>query len=139
MLVRRAGVLFALLVAALLACAPGGRDEDDNNFRPDVIECEDALDRLKRCCASFDPTPVVCQHHYEKSSGCGATTVDSVEPAFTTDESRCIRDASCDVLVRTRVCDRAQAARTYEHHETTYDDAASPPDTMNQTHAPVCP
>jgi hypothetical protein len=134
---RRIGLFFALGVAALLACSDGTQR---NNFREDVIECEDALDRLTRCCPGFDAQPVMCQFYYSKQDGCGTTTIDAVNPALTTDESACIRSKSCEELVSAKVCDRAQAARTYEHHETTSDTPSSTPPTVNdQSHAPVCP
>lgn len=60
-----------LAVAALLACG-GGHDGDtkgDNNFREDVIECEDALAKLEKCCPSFDATPALCNYYDAHTSG----------------------------------------------------------------------
>lgn len=136
----RGGVAFALGISLLLACGGSGDEHDNNNFRPDVIECEDALARLEKCCPSFDATLVRCQYDYSKSTGCGATSIDSVQPALTTAESHCIRNTSCEDMVRDGVCDRAQAARTYEQHSTTTGGTLRDPTTSssNQTHSPVC-
>jgi hypothetical protein len=135
----RGGVAFALGVALLIACGNKDDEEDNNNFRPDVIECEDAIARLLTCCPSFDPTPVECQFHYKRHTGCGTTDVDSVKPALTSDESACIRGLSCVELVDKGVCDRAQQARTYEEHSVTDTDKTQPTSDTIQKHAAVCP
>jgi hypothetical protein len=118
-----AGAAATLLVCALFACAPSstsdGDEHDDNNFRADVIECEDALERLERCCPGFDAAPVLCNFYHSKTSGCGSVATDNTTPAFSRDESKCIRDTSCDSLVATKVCERAQLARAYESHKQT--------------------
>jgi hypothetical protein len=137
----RGGAAFAIGISLLIACGGSGDEEDNNNFRADVIECEDALARLEKCCPSFDASLVRCQYDYSKNTGCGSTSIDSVKPALTTAESSCIRKASCEEMVKTGICDRAQDARTYETHSTTsggvLDD--SPRTTQsNQTHLPVC-
>ena len=137
----RGGVAFALGISLLLACGGSGDEHDNNNFREDVIECEDALARLEKCCPSFDATVVRCQFDYSKNTGCGSTSIDSVQPAFNKDESQCIRETSCDDLVKKGVCDRAQDARTYEQHSTTTDGVGTAQSTTsgtNQTHLPVC-
>lgn len=131
-----AGVAASLLVCALFACgsrSTSGDDEhDDNNFRPDVIECEDALDRLQRCCPGFDPAPVLCNFFHSKSTGCGSVSTDDVKPALSRDESECIRDTSCDSLVATKVCERAQLARAYETRKDTPTSSSSPSPSATQ-------
>src|SRR5690606_15793979 len=97
--------------ASVLACSSGPDDEDDNQFRTDVLWCEEALARLVTCCPGFDPRPVECNYYYSYDRGCGPDTMNKVEPAFTTDESRCIRDTPCDALVANGACGRAQNAR----------------------------
>ena len=149
-----AGVAATLVVCSLLACtydagASGGDEHDGNNFREDVIECEDALSRLERCCPSFDATPVLCNFTYDKSSGCGTTSTSSVKPAFTTAESTCIRGRSCEELITHNVCERAQLARAYTTTTTTsstssssgysYSQQAPTPTVVHESHAPVCP
>ena len=142
----------ALVISTLLACRGSGDEHDDNNFRGDVIECEDALSRLETCCPGFDATPVLCNFYWDKSTGCGSTTTSSVEPALSEGESSCIRETSCDALVKDKVCERAQAARAYARNTTTstsssssgsstgaYTSYGSSPTTTNVTHKPVCP
>jgi len=105
------GVIFALAIALVLACNGGHDEEDDNQFRTDVLWCEEALGRLISCCPSFDARVVECNYYYSFDEGCGTATTRRIEPAFTIDESRCIRDTTCDALVTNKVCERAQAAR----------------------------
>lgn len=151
------GVAAAGIVCTLFACSygnAGGDDyeQDDNNFREDVIECEDALARLQRCCPDFDAKPVLCKFFYSKSSGCGSTTTNNVEPAFSTSESACIREMSCDELVAKKVCERGQKARAYTKKTTsssssstsasssgTYGQSSSRPTVETDSHPPVCP
>jgi hypothetical protein len=134
----RAGVGFALFVAALLACSSNGDETDDNNFREDVIECEDALDRLIACCPGFDASPVLCNDYYHHTSGCGSSTTESVAPALSQDESACIRDRSCEELVADGVCERAQAARPDTYRSQTDDEYPSSPNVTQHHHEPVC-
>ena len=148
-----AGVAATVVVCSLFACTYGGSGDDQhdgNNFREDVIECEDALARLERCCPDFDAKPVLCNFSFDKSTGCGSTVASSVQPAFNTSESSCIRDTSCDDLVTKKVCERAQLARAYSTTTTTstsssssssgYYASSSPSPTVEKiTHAPVCP
>lgn len=149
-----AGVAATLVVCTLIACsfdARAGDDHDDNNFRPDVIECEDALSRLEHCCPDFDAKPVLCNFSYDKTTGCGTTSTESVKPAFNTSESACIRDMSCDDLVTRKVCARAQLARAYTKTTTTnanssssssgysYSQQSPRPNVVTESHAPVCP
>jgi hypothetical protein len=105
------GVLFGLAIALLLACRSDRDEEDDNQFRTDVLWCEEALARLQSCCPNFDGRPLVCDYYYSFDEGCGTATTRRVEPVFTKEESRCIRDRTCDELVNNKVCEKAQAAR----------------------------
>lgn len=149
-----AGVAATVVAITLLACSygNGGDDyeQDDNNFRGDVIECEDALARLQRCCPDFDATPVLCNFFYSRSSGCGGSSTNSVEPAFSRPESTCIRETSCDDLVATNVCERAQRARAYAAHTSTSSSSSTSssgilgsstakPSVDEHPHVPVCP
>src|SRR3954466_13664472 len=103
------GVAVTVVLCSLLACK--GDTHDDDDFRFDVIECEDALARIVTCCPGFDPAPVLCDYRYDHTSGCGSgTSTTSIEPAFTPGESRCIRDTSCDDLIAHQICARAQLA-----------------------------
>lgn len=148
-----AGVAASLLVCTLLACSYGGNsgdEHDDNNFRGDVIECEDALDRLERCCPGFDAKVVECNFYHSKTTGCGTVSTDDVQPALSRDESACIRDTSCDSLVATKVCARAQEARAYSKNTSTplppsgsgsvYGSSPTPSATSSgHRFTPVCP
>ena len=142
---RATGVVASLVTCALFACSYRDNDDqhDDNNFRADVIECEDALDRLHTCCSDFDVTVVQCDFDFSHTEGCGSSSTQSVHPAFTLDESQCIRDTSCGELQSSGVCKRAQAARAYSVSDTE-DDSFTYPDSSTithvaTTHAPVCP
>ena len=133
----------------LLACGSGDSEHDRNNFRKDVIECEDALARLAHCCPGFDTAPVLCNYSYDHSSGCGSSSTNSITPAFDVHESACIRDTSCEALVGRKVCERAQAARLYITNTTTssssssssgsYEPAVDQTHSNNTTHEAVCP
>ena len=136
-----AGVFFALGLLAAFACKSSDTrddEEDDNQFREDVIQCEEAIARLERCCPDFDPSRVICNYYYSyDTSACGPTTEQSVRPALELGESRCIRDTSCDQLVATGVCGRAQEARAYSQRLVLDDGDASTD--QKQSHPPVCP
>ena len=77
-----------------LACATS------NNFRKDVILCEEAVVQLRDCCPGFDDiSPDACEY-FEGCSGSRATLLN-----VTTSE--CIRDKECAELVDQGICDRA--------------------------------
>lgn len=136
-----AGVSFAFVIASILACSNPDHIEDDNQFRTDVVWCEEALARLSTCCPSFDPLLVECNHYYSYDRGCGSEKTRQVEPAFTQDESRCILDMSCDALVTNGVCARAQQARGVDLTiERDTDSDTSRPTTTGTVRGPrVCP
>lgn len=127
-------------------------EQDDNNFRADVIECEDALARLQRCCPDFDAKPVLCNFFHSQSSGCGTSTTSNVKPAYSTAESACIREMSCDELVDQKVYERGQKARAYTKKTSTssssrtsasssgtFGQTPSRPTVEEESHPPVCP
>lgn len=150
-----AGVAASLVLCMLLACSSSGGDDehDRNNFRKDVIECEDALAQLERCCPGFDAKPVLCNYSYDHSAGCGSSSTMSITPALSTQESSCIREKSCEALIGGKVCERAQQARLYISN-TSYTTSSSsssssscstsgydpsPTYKENSTHKAVCP
>ena len=102
------GVCFALGIAAVLACNGGHDQEDDNQFRDDVLWCEEAVARLQRCCPNFDVRRIACQYYYSFDEGCGTSSTRKIEPAYTKSESACVRERSCDALVNEGICTRAQ-------------------------------
>lgn len=142
-----AGVFFALGVVALLACEDGDTkddEEDDNQFREDVIQCEEAVARLERCCPDFDGSRVLCNYYFRfDTSTCGPRTTDSIHPALALSESRCVLDTSCEALVGQGVCERAQEARTYTRriveNSSSSGSAASGDVDESDSHPPVCP
>lgn len=101
--------LVTLLVVAALACDPSD-ESDDDNFRADVIACEDAVARLATCCPDFEPASVECNYAYRYESGCGTFTNETTYPSLSKADSACIRDTGCAALVAEGVCERAAAA-----------------------------
>lgn len=105
------GLIAGVAIALIMACGNDGHEEDDTQFRKDVIWCEEAVAHLEECCGgAFDATQVTCRHFYSKDEGCGNTSITRIDPAYTTDESECIRDQSCDAIRANKVCERALAA-----------------------------
>ncbi|MBX3227666.1 MAG: hypothetical protein KIT84_15025 [Labilithrix sp.] len=140
------GALLAVGLGVVIACGDPDHDEDDTQFRQDVIWCEEAVARLSECCgATFEPSVVECRHYYSKDTGCGTTEVNRVDPAFTIEESRCIHDTSCDRIVQTNVCQRATAAGkarvTSYRSDTVSTTSSSTTSTSGGSSAigPVCP
>lgn len=141
------GLLLGVGVALVMAC--GSSNPDDNQFREDVIWCEEAVAHLEECCgAIFDPSQIECRHYYEKNVGCESTTYTSVDPAFTTDQSRCIHEQSCDVIVANKICERALAAGKARSSVITIDDRVSSSGAVSSSSsstsgsappAPICP
>lgn len=132
---------FALVLAAVFACEgqeTKDDEEDDNQFREDVIQCEEAIARLERCCPDFDASRVLCNYYYSYDTGCGSTTEQSVHPALDLSESRCVRDTSCQDLVARGVCGRAEQARAYSTRRVADSDGGLST-SEKDSHPPVCP
>ena len=136
--------LFVCVAGALLVLsvrnARASSDVDDDNWRPDVLRCEEAVAKLVACCPRFATDAVTCTHEKVVStSGCDEwTTTTRVTPALDEAESACVIAASCTVLVDSGVCARAATAQAYvDVSQSSIDSpaAAYPP----STHAPVCP
>ncbi|MBX3209656.1 MAG: hypothetical protein KF764_31775 [Labilithrix sp.] len=119
------GVAFALGVALVLACNDNGYEKDDDQFREDVIWCEEAVARLERCCPSFDAMKIECNYFFSRSEGCSSTTTRRTSPALDEDESRCVIDTSCDALVERGVCERAAAGGDARSSVVTVDHSSS--------------
>jgi len=90
---------------------------DDDNFREDVIACEEALGRLASCCPGFDTRAVQCWHYRNErtETGCEGShsnTSTALDPAISIDSSRCILQTSCEGLRQRGVCERAQHVPT---------------------------
>ena len=147
MLLRRIALLLPILVAlagSRSAAASSTETEDSNDFRADVLDCEESLGQLERCCPGFDARKVRCLH-FERSwseSGCdsyarGGST--SEHPALSAKESACILQASCDDLRGRGVCDRAQRALPDRTSSSWSDDPAQPDRRDATSDADVCP
>jgi len=129
------------VVAMVTTPSWDGRAEsetDDDNFRSDVMACEEAVARLDACCPDFDATKIDCGFHYNRSSGCGVSSSSSKNPAFNVSESTCIKTSSCNALVGSGVCGRAQAATPYTQ-ESSSGSSYSSGSMHSSTHPPVCP
>jgi hypothetical protein len=131
-------------VVVLLLFACDGSKHDHDNFREDVIMCEDAVAYLSSCCPGFNADAITCYYAYDYSPGNCSTyaTVDTVDPALSIDESRCILARTCDTLRGDGVCDRAQTATPYASHTGgNCEDCGGdlPTGDTSSSHAAVCP
>src|SRR5688572_3010872 len=101
----------------MLAC----KDEtDDNNFREDVILCEDAISWLTSCCGGTDLSKARCDYFYSyNENACGPDTENSKNPALNREESLCVRDKTCDEIRAKKICERTAAAFPYEKRQST--------------------
>ena len=130
-------VLLVMLCGARSARASG--QHDDDNFRPEVLECEDALGKLRQCCAGFVTARVACSYETsETEAGCDFSTTVSVRPALDESESRCVLASSCDGLRSSGVCGRAEVATDYVAVEQESPDSPTP-SRAPSSHPPVCP
>lgn len=102
------GLLVALGIALIMACGNNDDDgdADDNQFRPDVIDCESAVAHLKNCCPDLDPSLITCHHFYLHDEGCGDSRTEQQDPDLNQDQSDCIRDQSCQAIQAHGVCKR---------------------------------
>lgn len=79
-------------------------DEDDNNFRDDVFECEEAVAHASACCG-FKVQGDACRFYYYYASddcGCSGGTDGSdrrdVRPVISGSSARYVANASCEEL-----------------------------------------
>jgi hypothetical protein len=89
---------------ALNAHAEEVSDEDANDFREDVILCEDAVAHVTACCEYTVPGGACRYYHYEKSEGCGCDSGQGdyeridVRPVLSIEESRAHSAMTCSAL-----------------------------------------
>jgi len=123
-------LIFGALAPLAVGIACGGIHQDE-------IDCEEAVSYLQQCCPGFDANAVGCQSSQTTTNdGCNTTTT-TIYPALTPSEESCIRSESCEALVASGVCDRAQAAREYSVVTTAGDSSET---TANGAEDPgVCP
>ena len=92
----------------MMAC---DSDTDDNQFREDVLSCEEAVAHLEECCPELRATNVKCRYYYHRSEGCyGPDTITRVDPELDLRESRCVRDLSCDEIFSRGLCTYGQVS-----------------------------
>lgn len=141
-------VAVSVVVCTLLACrfgSYGDSEVDDSDMRADVVECEDAVSKLQRCCPGFDGEPITCRYYFENNSGCGSSSTRREWPAIDLRESECIRNTDCAAMVDLRICERAQKARlrtfssSSDTYSPSYGDAGRTDRTESTDHPPVCP
>ena len=89
---RGSAALTAAAVALVFACGDA--------LQQDELDCEEAVSYLEGCCPGFDTRALRCV-----DDGCGGNRPDISEA-----QSACIRAESCQELVGTGVCQRAQQA-----------------------------
>jgi hypothetical protein len=141
---RSSAYAISVVVVLLFACGDGSKHDHDN-FREDVIMCEDAVSYLVSCCPGFNAHAVHCNYGYDYTpGGCYGTSAatDSVSPALSLEESRCILGRPCNAIVAAGVCARAQAATPYTSHSPSHcTDCGYPPEEYDtsSSHPAVCP
>jgi hypothetical protein len=96
---RRAGhcgsaLITAGAVALLFACGDA--------LQQDELDCEEAVSRLEGCCPGFNTVGLRCIDQQSCDT--------SEYPDISEQQSACIRAESCQELVATGVCERAQNA-----------------------------
>jgi hypothetical protein len=80
-------------------------DTDDNQFREDVLSCEEAVAHLEECCPELRASNVECKYYYHRDEGCyGPDTTTRIEPDIGLRESRCIRDLTCEGIASQGLC-----------------------------------
>jgi hypothetical protein len=94
-------VLPIALFLLLLTARPTRANDD---VRPDVLMCEEAVAHLASCCPQFEAGRLHCEFGDE---GCGDV---KLAPVFSEDDSQCIVATTCAGLVADGVCARAQEA-----------------------------
>lgn len=105
--------LFASLFLFRGAIARGDTHvDDDDNFREDVIECEQAASHLKECCGTPASQPDCHYYHYESTNDCGCMS-SGTESSTTRDDrpipiedSKAIQNASCADLASQGYCEK---------------------------------
>jgi hypothetical protein len=143
----RSAVFFAVTTVSLGANAFSMQVEDDDNFRPDVIACEEAVEKLVECCPDLPARAIDCRYlHRRDEWSVGCTSSGSYDeysyPALNQTESACIKESSCQALIGARVCERARVATPYVDSDKTpsIHGGPPPPDMRDpQSHPPVCP
>jgi hypothetical protein len=81
-----------LLLLVFFVVRPAYASDDDDNFRPDVLLCEDAVGKLAECCPDFAAKSVDCTYKIEtRDSGCDFLTTTTIEPGLSEAESKYVQ------------------------------------------------
>ena len=118
--------MIGLFFVGGFACSRDHEEErDDENFREEVIVCEEALSRIESCCGQILPDSDACQYHhyrYDTICGCdesgGAYTHEDVWPVLKLEESRSAIASDCSAIS----CDDMKVKLTAKH--STYDSSS---------------
>jgi hypothetical protein len=102
----------AAVVLTLSSVRRAHASSDNDDLRPDVLACEEAVKHLVDCCPGFDAKAVTCTYYFHDDSGCGQTEWSTESPTYDEDQSACIVAMDCNRLNATGVCQRAQTALT---------------------------
>lgn len=117
---------------------PAHAGDDFDNFRPDVVFCEDAVGKLGECCPAFAARGVECTYSSEtRDSGCDFTTTIDVRPGLDEAESKCILALDCDAIRAAKICDRAANIGAYVSVKGDHDGPL--PWRPERSHERVCP
>lgn len=87
------GVAFAL---AFSCSDPLSTHDDDNQFRDDIMACEEAQARLQKCCPD-KPARLRCE--YVKYTGCNGEQIENFP-----DDAQAVLDSSCSFILTHDYC-----------------------------------
>ena len=100
-------VVVAVVIGLAVSC---------RGFREDEIECEKAIVHLGACCLGFRAERLDCS--YNERLGCADEVKASEYPVLSLNDSRCLRQKSCEDLAVDGDCSRAQnAQRRVDSHD----------------------
>src|SRR5262245_57944536 len=83
------------LVAVTFACV----QHDHDNWREDVVACEEAVAHLASCCPGLEPHSLQCLHIHDVYEGCTSSSETKVDPMLDVGESNCILASTCSTLL----------------------------------------
>lgn len=127
-------------VFVLFACT----DDDHDQFRSDVLDCEEAVAHLEACCGpGFSVARDACHYGFDHTTGCDSWTDTTITPGLDSVQSACVRERSCDELLSSKVCDRAQGLTSWTNvrggENSSSGTSYNPPGTTQYSRVSVCP
>jgi hypothetical protein len=134
---RGVGLAALLLVVSPAVTARGASNR--TAFDERVLSCEEALAKLERCCPDFPVRTITCVDDEYETQGCGIRDYGHQLPAYTLAESKCIRETSCENLLKSRVCDRAPTVTRRGQSTTLYLDENRESSQNYDRQPAVCP